>query len=988
MTPSTIKLAFWQLRQTWRLLLVTGVGIIAAVMLACAVPLYSQVAMTAGARTALTGGFGGDVDIVVRSSSEQISAPFLNKANQELNAEFQKNLGSFIGSSQMSIDTQLLSILKPKANQSGKSTSSGPLVPTRDAIELIGEPVDQATPHLKLLQGRLPRVNSDNLEIALNADNANLLHMGVGSILHIRLSLQDINGNGTFRDLNLQVVGIFQLPSQDPFWHGEDFEYSAPSDFVTYYKALVSNSTLLSVLTPIYDQAASKGFFNFNPSFVFWHYNVDVSRIAVNNLNAVQGGINNVRVDNANNTDLEQSPFLEQSQTYLPTDILDRYSARISVSQIPLASLLLLMLGLILFFVSMMSDLLIERQAGAIAVLRSRGASRRQVFGSLLTQGLVIALFALVIGPFLAIAIVRLLVQHLLPLNDQGALNTIDNTPQVALGLGLFALAAVAVAILAMILSLNRALRLDVLAMRREAARTTRHPLWQRLNLDIGALIVALVAYGFSIYLTNSGVIDPQLRLLLLSPLSLVESVFLLIACMLLFLRFFPQLLRLGAWFAMRSRNASPMVALAQMARAPGQSVRMTLLLALATAFAIFTLVFTSSQAQRIPDVAAYQSGADFSGSIPGGIVTSGQFAGVKQAYNRLPGVISSSFAYRNTATVGGRTLGISVDFRAVDSDTFAQTADWSQQDSSQSLSSLMAQLRSQRISAIKRKVVPAIVDANTWDTLHLSPGATFTLNFSLVDFEDLVNFVAIAEVQHIPTPDNTSTPGVLADYSTFNSVKGKTPLGTTLLVVPLNYIWLRTKDDEASLASVRNALINGSLRLDPVYDRRAIMDELSNDPIYLALAGILGLGAALAVLLALGGNLIASWLSARSRLTNFAVLRALGSTPRQVAGVLTWEQAIIYATAMVLGILFGILLSALVLPSLIFTSVASGVSNGTSSGEFYAIQNVPPIQLIIPTSLILALVVLVIICIIAIAIMVRIVSRPSLSQALRLNED
>ena len=985
MAPSTIKLAFWQLRQTWRLLLVTGVGIIAAVMLACAVPLYSQVAMTAGARSALTGGFGGNVDIVVRSSSRQISMQFVNKATQELNSEVQKNLGPFLGSIQMSINTQLVSILAPRGGQGEKNNG---LVPTRDKVELIGEPVDQATPHLELLQGRLPQVNSNNIEIAINADTANLLHMRVGSILPIRISLVDINGNGTSHDLNLQIVGIFQLPLQDQFWHGEDFEYSAPSDFVTYYKALVSNSTLLSVLTPIYNQAASKGFFNFDPSFVFWHYNVDVSRIAFNNLNAVQTGINNVRVDNANNTDLEQSPFLEQSQTYLPTDILDRYSSRISVSQIPLASLLVLMLGLILFFVSMMADLLVERQAGAIAVLRSRGASRRQVFASLLTQGLAVGLIALVVGPFLTITTVRLLVQHLLPPGDQGALNIIDNPIQVAIGLGLFALAAVAVAILTMILSLNRALRLDVLAMRREAARSTRRPLWQRLNLDVGAVIVALVAYGFSIYMTNSGVIVPQLRLLLLSPLSLVESVFLLIACMLLFLRFFPQVLRLGAWFAMRSRNASPMVALAQMARSPGQSVRMTLLLALATAFAIFTLVFTASQAQRIPDVAAYQSGADFSGAIPGGVVTSGQLAGVKQAYNQLPGVISSSLGYGTIATVGGRTLGISVDFRAVDTDTFAQTADWSQQNSSLPLSLLIAQLRSQRISAIKRKVVPAIVDANTWDTLHLSPGATFTLNFSLVDFEDLVNFVAIAEVQHIPTPDNTSTPGVLADYSTFNTVKGKTPPGTNILVVPLNYIWLRTKDDAASLASVRNALFNGTLRLDPVYDRRAIIDELSNDPIYLALAGILGLGAALAILLALGGNLIASWLSARSRLTNFAVLRALGSTPRQVASVLTWEQAIIYTTAMVLGILFGILLSALVLPALIFTSVASGVSNGTTSGEFYAIQNVPPIQLIIPTSLILALVVLVIICILAIAIMVRVVSRPSLSQSLRLNED
>jgi hypothetical protein len=36
--------------------------------------------------------------------------------------------------------------------------------------------------------------------------------------------------------------------------------------------------------------------------------------------------------------------------------------------------------GLVLFFVSMMADLLVERQLETVAILRSRGASRFQVF--------------------------------------------------------------------------------------------------------------------------------------------------------------------------------------------------------------------------------------------------------------------------------------------------------------------------------------------------------------------------------------------------------------------------------------------------------------------------------------------------------------------------------------------------------------------------------------------------------------------------------
>src|SRR5215831_17970726 len=50
---AAVTLAWWQFRLTWRLLLVVGSGMLAAVMLVCTVPLYAQVALSAGLRGAL-----------------------------------------------------------------------------------------------------------------------------------------------------------------------------------------------------------------------------------------------------------------------------------------------------------------------------------------------------------------------------------------------------------------------------------------------------------------------------------------------------------------------------------------------------------------------------------------------------------------------------------------------------------------------------------------------------------------------------------------------------------------------------------------------------------------------------------------------------------------------------------------------------------------------------------------------------------------------
>src|SRR5712692_3360027 len=989
LVPPAVTLAFWRLRQAWGLLFMTAIGMIAAVTLVCAVPLYSQIAATAGLRGILSTP-PANADIVVRSNSKRISPSFIAQVTQHLDREFHKNLGPYLGTAQFTIDTQSFGLLASAPGPHGSKI----LRPTHELIQLTGDSMHQAMSHLKLVQGRLPQESGTDIEIAITPETASLLQLtyqvGLGSILNMRVLLIDEQtGVSITRDLTLHIVGIFNLLSQDDsFWQGNDFLSEAPDQGPTTYKALVSTQTILAALARTFNATSIATSF-YSSTSLTWDYHLDPPRISVDNLDTIINSVQVVQVDNSNDTELEQYPFLTQSLTYLPASVLQLYRSRITVAQLPVSSLALLVLGLVLFFVSMMAELLVERPMNAIAILRSRGASRRQVFNALLTQSTGLGIISLIAGPLLAIFLVRMLAQQLLAPADQSALNLINGSLlQVALRLRWYALAAVGASVLAMAIAVVGTMRLDVLALRREAARSTHRPLWQRLNLDIIAAIIALLGYAFSVYITNSNVLDPHLRLLLLSPLTLLEAVFLLLAALLVLLRFFPQILQLGMWFTTRNRSAAPMLALAQMARAPRQPIRMTLLLALATAFAIFTLIFTASQSQRIFDVASYQSGADFNGVLRVNFYTSSQVGAAEAAYRHIPGVISASVGYTKYINAGGSVETFRVDFKEVNASTFAQTATWSQQDSTQSLGDLMGQLRSQRTLAASRKVVPAIVDASTWNALHLSPGSNFTLSLSTVGYTDLMNFTPIAEVQHIPSSADGAPPVVLVDFQSFAAVYGET-IGNSGYAVSPNTVWLRTHDDAASLASVRKALNQGPLQLDFLYDRRAMIADLSHEPLYLDLFGVLALGAATALLLALVGDLIASWVSARNRLSNFAILRALGASPGQIARTLLWEQGIIYIASIGAGIIFGAILSAIVIPTLVITSVASNaVNSDISSGGLYVAQMIPPIQIIVPTSLGVVLGVLTFICIVALAIMVRSVSRPAISQVLRLNED
>src|SRR5262249_39219412 len=185
---------------------------------------------------------------------------------------------------------------------------------------------------------------------------------------------------------------------------------------------------------------------------------------------------------------------------------------------------------------------------------------------------------------------------------------------------------------------------------------------------------------------------------------------------------------------------------------------------------------------------------------------------------------------------------------------------------------------------------------------------------------------------------------GILVDFTTLNAVYMQAHTDGTLSgVSPFvpNSIWLRTADDAASLATVRAALTSGPLSVTNLFDRRQTIAAAQSDALHVDLLSVLALGAGTALLLALVGILLGSWLSARSRLTSFALLRALGSEPRQLASVLLWEQGIVYGLALGLGVAIGFVLAAAVLPAIIFTS-------GTFQQIIDALD-VPPIQTVIP---------------------------------------
>jgi ABC-type antimicrobial peptide transport system permease subunit len=1000
--PPAVTLALWRLRQNWRLLLITGVGMVIAVMLVCMMPLYSQVAMTIGLRNILTAS-PNNAKLTVLSLADGLSTSIFSQEQQRLTTFMQQHLGTALDSAppQFTLEFKGDDIVSPDPAQFG------------NRLMLLGVDTEQAASHATLLRGRWPQAQTDQIELVLTESQASDLQADVGTTLPLNIAYQtDPHADILFAQVPMQVVGIIAPDLNDTFWNGQNFvPYQNDRPPYTLYPALASTTAFLAFLTSLASAHQADAIYLFEEPSLRWDYRLAASHLAIEQLDSLIDTLNGTQIEISEAPTLNvysSNPQLSGPalSTFNGESILERYRDQTLAARVPLLLLLLQALGLAFFFLSLMGNLVIERQAEAIALLRSRGASRRQIFGTFLTQGLGLGVMACLLGPMLSLLVVAFVGRAFFPPADHATLNSVLDDPlHSLLGVGWYALGAAAGAVLVMLLTMRSATNRDLLHLRRDLSRASRPPLWQRLNLDVVAALIALTSYSLSLYVADAGVLDAKVNQLISEPLALVAPIFLPVACAFLVPRFFPWLLRRAAQATGRRASIARMLALAQMARAPLQAMRMLLLLALALAFVLFTLALGASQTQQAFNGAAHQVGADFSGGLPARspcLFSEGlprQFtchpslAQQTANYRALPGVTSASLGFTADAQLVSNGATIPLKLQGVDVSTFAQTALWPPQEGASDLKSLLAELGGSSFTL--GQPIPAIVDARARDALHLTVGTRFYVSISTgsqgaIAFQAI--FIVAAEIEHLPgvndslaggTSDYTPPGGILVSYFALTTIYR----GTTGASLPRNAAWLRSSDDPALLGKLRRALSSGPLRLAPLNDRRALIASTQQDPLVLTILGVLDVGAAATLLLALVGSLLASWLSVRKRVLSFVILRAMGTTPRQLASMLLCEQAIIYLSALVLGVLFSLFLIATSVPALVLTS-ASQQGVALPAGEFYVLQHVLPVQVVLPPVWAFVLLALLVLAGLALWMMVRVASRPALSQALRLSED
>jgi putative ABC transport system permease protein len=757
--------------------------------------------------------------------------------------------------------------------------------------------------HIDLVDGQMPQVAADGpVEVLLVEELATKLGFQVGEEYLILGPEED---PARIR-LPIRVAGVWRAKdSSDGYW------FYRPDTFGEI------------VLMP--EESFTSRVLSRDPesiSVALWHVVTDGSGIRSADVPSVRAAI--ARSATQANT-LLPGARLENS----PASALDNHQAQVRRLTLILTVFSVPLLGLIAYFIVLIAGLIVQRQSNEIAVLRSRGASRVQVLGIYLLEGLLLGVIALGIG---------LLLGQVAALLMTWTRSFLELAPAEELPIELTADAwrrATQMLVLMLIASLLPAFgaaRYTVVAYKNERARATRAPFWQRVFLDL--LLLIPVYYGYQ-QLRQHGTIsflsfslspdDP-----FANPLLLLAPTLYIFALALIATRLFPLLMR-GLSVALNHLPGVAIVtALRYLARTPRAYVGPVLLLVLTLSLAIFTSSMAVTLDQHLYDQIYYETGGDMRlfDWGQGAVASSAAAAGAAQAeqttdaldeakyyffpvsdYTTIPGVVAATRVAQTTVDLSASGNSTPARFVGLDRAEFPQVARWRSDYAPESLGALMNYLADDPAAVL--------VSSGFAAQRGLRVGDKITLVMNDLDVRREAPAVVAGFVNLFPTLYPEEGPIVVGnlDYA-FDQQGGQYPYE----------VWMRLAD-----GTTREAVNTGVAEMGiKTFDRGYALTELlayRARPERQGLFGLLSVGFVAAAFLTVLGFLFYSVLSFQRRFVELGMLRAIGLSARQLGALLAWEQTLIIGAGMLAGTLIGITASELFIP---FLQVRGGTHPNT----------------------------------------------------------
>ena len=679
----------WQrLVANWRLLLVLAIGILIAATLMAVSPVYTRVMNDLGLQESLDDRLQG----ASRNGFVIVPTPLGDadaiRQQQELARAMSLEIGWF---SQDEVRFGALPSLS--------LARLGQRVPAPDEpvlVRFMG--ISDLEDHVRFVEGRAanPTENPSQLEVVVPAETAAFLNASIGDEVESVFVFDDCNRPlstddpeqarenrrfacipQTFVDVSLTatIVGIVErIDRTEPYWTTSSIRFDRP---------LVTEDAPPTITVIMPEETFFKALPKMLPGFPseFRLYGlIDATRFDSSNLDEARDSLARLR------DRIQSTGAIADLQTANP---LSSFQNRASFNQVTVVLLLIQVVGIAVYYVTLVSTLLTERRAEEIAMLRSRGATTGQLVVMSAAEALLLGLMAALIAPFIASGAIA-------ALGKTGTFEPIsggDFLPFTVVPMAfVFALGGAAIAAVAVVVLSFFAARRGMVSFLRSSARPAQ-PLLQRYYLDFA--VVGLAAFALWQLNQRGSVFDPgSVGGWSADPLLLLSPMLLLLAIGAMMFRFLPLILSLVTRLLGSTSGPGVMLGLWQLTRSPGRYTQLALLVVMAAAVGTFAATYGETTDRSQEERALYAIGSD-ARLTDLGVLERDSSADVTRRLETVEGVERAVTATRQRMSIGlSATFSALVDVLSIDPEGAPEVMWWREDFAPKPLDQMLLQLR------------------------------------------------------------------------------------------------------------------------------------------------------------------------------------------------------------------------------------------------------------------------------------------------------
>lgn len=569
---------------------------------------------------------------------------------------------------------------------------------------------------------------------------------------------------------------------------------------------------------------------------------------------------------------------------------------------------------MLLMYMAMVSGMVVESDAGEIAVQVSRGAGKKFLLINYLILGLLLSSVAMLLGPPLSVGMSTLLG------SVNGFLSFVARSvPRARTSLeGYFYCAtALLLSLLTLLIPAVRRQSRSILQLQRNLVRDAKAPWWSRLGLDILLFLVSLLAW----YLLKTRPEWLSSATGEINPLIFMMMPFFVVCSTMVFLRLHPLLVRLIFRIGRSLWGAGVYLTLLRVSRNNRNYHYIMILLSLTIAIGVFSASAARTLNDNESDRLAYQIGADVRLAVnwprqgSPGVAIPAQQQGMEKAavapvryrfqepsflpFRNLAGVQHATRVFNRSAiqVSSARTIG-NVQLMGIDPADFGRVA-WYRDD-------LWVAHFYDYLNAISMDERNILISTSLSQRLDLRMDDWVSLRW---EGSDTATFRVAGIIRHWPGWDASATymEGKMLVVADLNAIQ-------SLLAVEPYEVWLKllpAADSRALYADMADKNIR------PVFlrDFRQENTALINGATRIAVNGAMSLGFIASAIVCMLGFILYWQMYLRMNQLQLGLQRAMGFSVRQLFGMLLLEQLLTSVAAFVWGLLIGSLGSRMFVP-------------------------------------------------------------------------